>query len=303
MFYRAYQESLVNISTAQKMSLKVLYLLYAIPLSSMSLIRHFTNGNNGINVEIAADQVVVEYGYRDELSTAINAIVKAYGNSNLGKTYDEKYHEIQESVNWATLNIVDVLVRQKSMKDRMYVNSIKVNSIYIKTLYKTIMNRIGISLKEKYKGIVCEATLDILMEDGVQFKYDSVYDRKIFGKYETQIKNIQESNHIATESSKTDRQYEKNFPSQYEIDLIEVEADRVENHHDRMYVLDLIYVQMDKIQFVRDNADCDPKCKRLLSKVNGYEKQLNEIRMNVLRKKNLDKEYKLFVKYPVGYEG
>lgn len=93
-------------------------------------------------------------------------------------------------------------------------------------------------------------------------------------------------------------------PTQYDVDSIYVEVDRITNHADRRYVLDLIYGVEDRIQNILDLCEIDSTIKsKYYSKMNNLLRQLSDLRRQVLNKRSFDKQYKLFVRYPSGYEG
>ena len=88
------------------------------------------------------------------------------------------------------------------------------------------------------------------------------------------------------------------------MDTIYVEVDRIQNHADRRYVLDLIYHQEEKIQNFLELCDVNPELKgKYHGKMQSMLKELESMRQAVLAKRNFDKQYKVFVKYPAGYEG
>ena len=92
--------------------------------------------------------------------------------------------------------------------------------------------------------------------------------------------------------------------SQSDIDIIEIEAGRIENEDDKIYVLDLIYDKLDLInaglQLINEKKqDKVPVSK---DKLLNFKSQLEKLRKQVLETP-INKQYGLFIKYPVGYEG
>ena len=105
----------------------------------------------------------------------------------------------------------------------------------------------------------------------------------------------------AIESAKRGRA--PKLPSQYDIDTISIEVDRISNHHDRIYVLDLIHDRLDQIQEFEEFVEYTGEIKRYSTKIKMLRDALDQLRIAVLRKNNFDKKYGIFVKYPAGYEG
>ena len=94
------------------------------------------------------------------------------------------------------------------------------------------------------------------------------------------------------------------IPSQLDVDTLFVEVDRIENHADRRYVLDLIYYQEEKINHFMELCELNEALERKYKgKMQSMLRELQNMRNAVLAKRSFEKEYKVFVKCPVGYEG
>lgn len=298
-FYRAYQESYTRMKVADKSSLKFLYTLYTIPLSAACAIRNWTNGKNQIKQEIFADKVLVQNGYSEYLVSAINKIIKAYGNSFMDDDESEKDKKVETSVKWCNINITDLVARKNRLKDDLFYQTIKSNSNFMKALSMKLINDLGINLREKYTGAAVESSIDIITSEDFIHNYYSYYNPVKIAYLEKTINGAVES---ARNSLKNPKKIK--IPSQYDVDAIFVEIDRISNHHDRIYVLDLIYNKIEELQKFQDimeyNKDLKEKYK---SQVESMLKQLEEMRKDVLAKRNFKTQYKLFVSYPEGYEG
>lgn len=302
-FYRAYQESYVRMKLADKSSLKFLYSLYMIPLSVGCSIRDWTNGRNEIKQEMFADKVLVEHGYTEDLISAIGKIIRAYGNSIIPSSEDEKDKEIEASIKWCNLNITDLIRRKNKLKDDLFYQTIKSNSNFMKALSMKLLNDLGLNLRESYSGAVVESSIELICQKDFVHKYNSSFDLKKISSIERLISSAMESanNQIALEAMSGSK---KKFPSQYDIDCIFVEIDRISNQHDRIYVLDLIYNKIEEIEHYKELMEYNSDLRRKYSaKAEDMLNQLNEMRKAVLSKRKFNSSYKLFVKYPEGYEG
>lgn len=298
-FYRAYRESYMRMKIADRASLKYLYLLYNIPLSIACSTRCWVNGKNEINQEKFADKILKDAGYTEALLTAINKIIKAYGNDS-GYNEEVSNKKIETSINWCNLNVNDLTKRKNTLKDELYYQTLKTNSPYIKALTMKILYDLGVGLHENYTGSVVEATLEGIESEDFIHKYSSFYDIRKFGQLERNMNMAIESYQIALESKRN----EIKLPSQYDIDAIYVECDRITNHSDRVYVLDLIWDKLTQINEFEEMIQSDrTQMRKYGETINSMRNELQEMRKNVLGKHNLNSEYKLFVKYPKGYEG
>ncbi len=297
-FYKAYQEAYMRLRVADKASLKVLYLLYTIPLATACMPRSWFKKKRASNEEIFADSLATEMGYGEYLNSGLEKIIKAYGNTIQSDNSDDM---IESSIKWCNLNIIDLTKRQKKLKDDLFYQTLKSDSTYFKALSVKILNTLGLQLRENYSGAAVESSLEVIEQKDFILKHTSLFNPKVIGFYETRICAAQESANmqLALESKN-----KLSFPSQYDIDAIFVEVDRITNHHDRIYVLDLIYNKISELEKYKELCDMDITVKRKYgNKIEPMLKQLEELRRTVLDKRISNTKYKVFVKVPEGYEG
>ena len=94
--------------------------------------------------------------------------------------------------------------------------------------------------------------------------------------------------------------------SQLDIDVLAVDAERIETHDDKIYLLDRIY---DKLQILEagidylESGDRQKVVKQSKNTLIDMKKQLEDLRKVVLSTRIIEKEYGVFIKYPKGYEG
>ena len=304
-FYRAYLESKSRLKSADKVSKKVLYILYTIPLAVACTSRRWVNDKNEIKLEISADKSLIETGYAEHLINAFDKIIKASGSIN--RSEDMNYKEIESNVEWANMNIVDVIKRRDKLKDSLYYKAIQTNSGYIQALCARILNFLGVRMRERYTGAVVESCMlnelingEITLETHVPF-----YDIKKFGQIEARIVREQNALEVANEAFFNKRKNSKvNIPDEYDLDRIYVAIDDIQNNYDKVYVLDLIYEQIEKLNDFEEAISMDEtKSKKWASKIEEMRQRLATLRKAVLSKNIAKKEYKVFVKYPEGYEG
>ena len=304
-FYRAYLESMSRLKNADKVSKKVLYILYTIPLAVACTSRRWVNDKNEIKLEISADKSLIETGYAEHLINAFDKIIKASGSIN--RSEDMNYREIESNVEWANMNIVDVIKRRDKLKDSLYYKAIQTNSGYIQALCARILNFLGVRMRERYTGAVAESCMlnelingEITLETHVPF-----YDIKKFGQIEARIVREQNALEVANEAFFNKRKNSKvNIPDEYDLDRIFVAIDDIQNNYDKVYVLDLIYEQIEKLNDFEEAISMDEtKSKKWAPKIEEMRQRLATLRKTVLSKNIAKKEYKVFVKYPEGYEG
>lgn len=300
-YYRAYREANAKLRSTERPTTKVLYTLYTIPLALACMQRDWVNGKNEINVEYFADNYLKDFGYADAMVSALNKIIRASGSINTSEV--QKEHEIAASVEWCNVNIIDLEKRQRNLKDELFQKSLRTSSPFFKTLCLKNLKTLGTKLRERYSGAVVEMTIQHL-QPGMFVAYESYIDplesADLLRRYNYFKKGAQMD--VATETSSA--KLKKMIPDEYDIDRIAIEIDRIDNHHDRVYVLDLIYRQEEKITNFEEIMDRSSDLKRKYSeKMKAMHRQLDDMRKTVLSKKSFNKDYKFFVKYPDGYEG
>ena len=300
-FYRAYREAKLRMSVTDKLTEKIMYQIYMLPLAVACTQRRWSNGREFINNEIVADKTVLELGYGEHLIDAFSKIIKYFGDITENK--DRQQDEINSVVEWCTKNISDIMKRKETLKDELYYQGIKNNSSYIKALTIIMLDKLGMKMREKYTGAVVENTIELLSDPNVLEKYTPVIDIKASVAFE---KAYMLAISPAMEAASYNKRKKTKIvlPSQYEIDAIGVEVDKITNHHDRIFVLDMIYEVLDKINTFEEAIALEPPLqKKWAGVIVQMKKELESYRLAVLAKKNFGQKYKFFVQYPEGYEG
>lgn len=307
-FYRAYKSMYVHMKTAEKDTLKLGYALFSIPLALSCSIRSWTRGRNAIKEEFFADNIVKDCGYGDFYVSLLSKIIEAYGNSMVDGNDVESDNKISERVRWASINIVDTTRRKNHLSDEIFMSAARTPSAYLKALYSKVLNEMGVNLRERYTGDAVESTVELLSSENVTAAYEATCDTEKFRTLEICIEgNLHRSKFIpgtpAFEGIVRTKQ-KQGLPSWIDIDRIQIEIDRMTNHHDRAFVLDMIYDKIDEINEFMEYVGADPNLRR------KYEPEaqkmldaLNAQREAVLKRNSFANRYKVFVKYPAGYEG
>lgn len=303
-FYRAYRDVKSRMDITDKATQKLMYDIYMIPLSVACMQRRWLNGKNEINAEIFADKTVVELGYGQYLLEAINKILKVIGTSNS----QGNQTEIESSVTWCQQNITDVMKRKEQLKDELYYRAIRTKSNYIKAMSIIILDKLGFKLRERYTGYVVENSLELLNDPDLMKKYAPIVDTLASAKFDKSLEMMISTESVAMESIFNRRKKIKTeLPSQYEIDTIAVEIDKITNNHDRIFVLDLIYEVLERINNFEEAISPDSSLvKKWSGKISSMKEQLEILRQAVLAKKTPSSSYKFFVKLPDAasdYEG
>ena len=308
-YYRAYQACRFKMSSVDKASAKILFFLYQVPLILVCGMRNWKLSDRDLREEVFADNSVQKLGYGEHLVSAYQKIIKAYGSS----VYHDPNRidaEVGGSIQWCTINAHDLVRRKNKLRDELYATGASTNSLFIRKTIRSIMDKLAITTRNRYSGnVVLESALsfDFFANESFVTEYELIYDVKKFGMLENRINAAKDiaRKEIAQEAFgfKKNRKSVK-VPSQLDVDTIFVEIDRMQNHADRRYVLDLIYYQEEKINRFIELFEYDESLERKYAgKMESMLKELASMRKSVLDKRSFDKNYKVFVKYPEGYEG
>lgn len=306
-FYRAYQEVKTRMKIADRATEKMMYGIYMIPLSIACMQRRWLNSKNEIHLEIIADRSVMDYGYGTYLTEALEKIIKAYGTQNTAES--QQNAEVATSVQWCGRNMTDVVTRKERLKDELYYQAIKAKSNYFKAITIIILDKLGANMRERYTGAVVENAT--FFEECLTPDWSSKYVPTIDPIKSAQFNhNLQAL--IATESFGPfgKKKVRVELPSQFELDQISVEIDKISNHHDRIFVLDLIYEVLERINTFEEVISADPMLvKKWSGKIQTMKAELEGYRQATLKKNvfnNGNGGYKFLVRLPAvaaDYEG
>lgn len=294
-FYNSLIEMYIKLTYEEKLDMRIMYNLYMIPILKSCMLRDWVTNRNEINTELYSIHFIQASSREEEFATAVAKVIKVIGNDKMMDT-TEKDKEITSSVSWANQMSKDFIKRKNKLKDDLIFGIKLTSSDYFRAVSLKILNDMGVGLRETYTGYTLECVLNVIDKEDFLTAYESQYfDLKKLGIIE---------NMYAKEALFKPKQKDMKMPSQYDIDAIEVEVDRIASHHDRIYVLDLIYEKLAEIddyeQYIAQFPDLQ---RRQQPTLDSMRKQLLQLRAMVLEKKNFDKTYKVFVKVPDGYEG
>ena len=312
-FWRCYKSMQAHMKCAEKDAIRLGYALFMVPLSVSCGIRSWTRGRNAIKEEFYADKMVREAGYGDFYYSLLSKIIEAYGNAMVDENETASDNRVSERCRWAALNIVDATRRRTKLGNDLFMDSAKTPSDYVKALSARVLTAVGINMRERYSGDAVESwgaveSMIVEQPDLVMAKYQLSTNTDRFRTWddaiECRLHQAKYTKGTAAFEAFGKKVAKNGLPSWLDIDRIQIEIDRITNHHDRAFVLEMIYSKMDEIQtfmeFTSDNPQLarryEAEAKRMIDTLEGYREQ-------VLARNNFASRYKVFVKYPEGYEG
>lgn len=234
--------------------------------------------------ELAADKFVVKEGYGDELYTFIDKLIASFGNSMIDRTEREIEQDVEQVAQWSLDTLRELEFRKNKLLRMLEVVSLRTSSLYISSLVMNIRSDFFTNRSDKkYIGLKESAVM------------------KEWHKYAA----VTEGELIAGGSSSVCGPNKKiTKVKQVDVDLISVQAQKIETLDDKLYVLDLIHHLQNRLEEQYDmhftkttNVPLTPK-----ESIKDYMKQLEKIREATV-KKSVRRSKTFFQKYPKGYEG
>lgn len=241
--------------------------------------------------ELESDKFVISMGYGKSLESLLNKILITYGSRFADTTVMDNEMDLRVAGSWAKSHAIELRVRKdhirKSIADVCNITPSK----YVIGLFNNINDNIFNGTKsigqmlssENRKNYVSESTDYIDDTRGIPCNY------------------VIES----AKNSKFDKYGKLQKITQHDLDIVAIQIDKIDNQNDKIYLLDVIYDYMSTI----DLADeCIANGQKGAVAMNERQlattrKNLEDLRKQVLAVKITDKNYGVFIKYPVGYEG
>lgn len=226
--------------------------------------------------ETDADKFVAKMGYAKPLYDFLNKLLLAHGSSAVD--IDDKYidKEIQIIADWTIENIGELKYRTTKLKTFMKTEVLSNPSRYTRDFFDKIKKSF-FGEENDFRSLVNESYLKkeydrILLEGNV-----SILDR--IGR----VKKVREC----------------------DIDILYVQAEKIESTSDKIYLLDLIYDQLEIVDKALNYIEIGEtqKVQQSKTKLLGFQKSLHTLRQKVLSTPIEETRYGLFIKYPKGYEG
>ena len=229
--------------------------------------------------EMEADKLVVKMGYGEELNSFITKLVACSNNRIVNRTEKDVDYDVNTIVNWTVENISALEIRKTKLKQTLKTQADTTNSSMLKACYNDIMDEFvrddveNFELNLMKEAYFFERSCNSVVEEGLKEFFDK------FGK----VKKIKPM----------------------EIDVIRIEIQKIKKIDDKFFVLDEIYSILNRIdvalQYIEEGKS--NKCAQSKETYLAFQKELFEMRDQVLNMEIPETQYGVFVKMPKGYEG
>lgn len=283
-------------------------IFYPVPVAVVCGMHEWTISKDGMMEEWICDEVFGVHGYQEHMVSALNKIIRAYGNTIVNAA-DVQEHNLEVDVKWCNLNVKELVRRRELLRPEIFSRASRTRSYTVRHAYLNIVAKLGIGLKDRYtSGIVAMEAVLADIDEGVRSFTNILSDYKFYNaeiKKTAAIESLCERafTEVAPALEGVSRRKHPKLPSDYAIDEISIEIDKIENHYDRIYVLDLIYNRLEEIDRFESYYTEIGEIHKYAAKIKSKREYLEKLREGVLEKKVLDKNYSVFIKCPKGYEG
>lgn len=226
--------------------------------------------------EFEADKFAFMMGYGEDLDSLISKLITSESSSLVNKSEKEIDIETSSLVTWTIENIGALEIRKTKLKQLLDANYRRTPSKVFKDCLKGLRELFfgedeGSMMKEALKETAIVNLCEVVVVSAIKNKLK-------YGKL-TKLKPM-------------------------DVDVIKVEADRIETYDDKLYVLSLLYDKLVicdlALSFFEQGKP--EKCPQPKSTYEKYKKELEEIREKVLKMSLPAPEYGLFIKKPTAEE-
>lgn len=245
---------------------------------------------------LCENEFMYKHGYHDDYIDFIHKLTNTFGNTLINRIEEEVDKDIRSIVNWCITNIKQLEMRKQSLRLALKTELLMTPSYYIKRMAQNIYRSFFGSTLDEYRVLLSESYME---------EPKDVYGEMLAEQYLTEhIKRV------VTESARNiwDKKGNLKKINQSDIDILLVESERISSTSDKIYLLDKLYSQMELVDAALDyinsgDKNMSSKVTQSKSTLESFKKQLNEIRANILATKIIEKQYGIFYKTPVGYQG
>lgn len=248
------------------------------------------NVSYSLKKEIEADKYVIKMGYGEALDALLQKILLTYGSRFVECDDKEQEKNLKVACNWSSQQVIELENRKDTLKASIERVSLVTPSKYIKGLFQD-MNKSIFKGMESMDEIVARRGRGTFVTEGT---YVDLTRPESF-KYVLEAAN----------KSKLDKQGRVIKVTQHDIDIIVLQAEKITNQNDKIYLLDIIYDYIETLDLMDEYLHNGKKDRVQMTErqIKDMREQLEVLRLQVLKYKIVEKQYGVFIKYPVGYEG
>ena len=237
---------------------------------------------------------------------AVRKILATAGNGDIDKCPHTIDLDIQGVCDWIFAAIQDLKYSTHNLKDTLKKVVLSMKSYYVKNIIVDILTTFGSYSKD---DVLSLESLDPISRRKLKLNPVALENRSQLMETHKERKILAELN-VVRESflDLLDSIGNMKKVTQRDIDMLKVEAQKIVNTDDKLYVLDSVHGKLDIIETslaLLESGDQlkIKKVKATKSALLEMKKELDTIRDSVIKHEVKSDTYGLFIKYPQGYEG
>lgn len=246
-----------------------------------------------IHEEKHADMFVIKQGYGDELISMMNRIIETFGNQYMDKSEADHLTDLKSIMAWS-VDTVSQLEHRYAHAERALNTQLRMTkSPYVHMTIQDIKDTLTGKGRNDLRNFKPRFIDMVRKEHALKQKAEN-----------ENIENIIVTEGFVDWFDKSQRRAKPIHGS--DIDVIEIEIDRIQTESDRIFVLDMIYNRMDIIDYQIELLQDPSTSSRVITpqkRLEGYKEQLEDMRKRVLNTKVPPKKYGVIIQYPTNYEG
>ncbi len=229
--------------------------------------------------ELNADKFAFKQGYGDELCQFIDKMLKTYGNKDI----DRSEHDIEQDINaiasWSMETISELEYRKNTLQRMLESVGLRTSSTYTRNILKGIRHDF---FSQKSSINYTAAVGESVMNEWKKYSNDVVMEQGI---------------------EKCHKEHKSFKIKQTDIDMIDIQVQKITTLDDKLYVLDLISSMQDRLEqqnYLHKIKDTNMPLTSV-DRIKEYTIQLNKLRQQTV-KKQVIKSKTFFKNYPKGYD-
>lgn len=236
---------------------------------------------------------------------AIRKLITYSGNEDIDVPIGRLDAAIQSTCDWIFACITDLKYSTRMLKETLRKVVLSTKSYYVKNIIIDILTTFGDYSKA---DVVSKESADFGISRAHKLELNphalATRQRQLEHAVQQRIKKavaVSESFFDLLDSIGNMKKV-----TQRDVDILNIEAQKIQNTDDKLYVLDSIHDKLDIVETsltLLQNKDTAKKVKVSKSSLIEMKKALDELRESVIDRQLKSSHYSLFVKYPEGYEG
>lgn len=248
------------------------------------------NVSYSLKKELEADKYVVKMGYGQSLETLLQKILLVYGSDFVDNTDRELEQNLKVTASWSRTQASELRLRKDALRNSIDTVTLITPSLYIREIFENINEKV-------FKGSP---------------SFEQLVNRENRGKYLTESVLPDDRQGIpcnavieSARNTKFDKYGKLQKVTQHDIDIVAIQAEKIENQNDKIYLLDVIYDYCETLDLAEEClADGRKSAVQMTERqIKDMKSELGDLRKRILTTKITEKQYGVFIKYPAGYEG